>query len=83
MTQQETAKPVQVFRRRGVKISVFENRSGETRFHKIAIQKIYRESGGEWKTANTLGRDDLPIARLLLERAWEFILDREQEPNNE
>jgi len=83
MTTTDVTKPVQVFRRRGVKISVFENRSGETRFHKIAIQKIYRESGGEWKTATSLGRDDLPIARLLLERAWEFILDREQESNIE
>lgn len=79
MTATDATKPVQVFRRRGVKISVFENRSGEARFHKIAIQKIYRESGGEWKTTNSLGRDDLPIARLLLERAWEYVLDQEND----
>lgn len=83
MSQQETTKPVQVFRLRGVKISVFDNQSGNARFHKVAVHKIYREAGGDWKTTTTLGRDDLPIARMLIDRAWAFILDREQESNNE
>lgn len=83
MSQATSNKPIQVLRRRGVKVSIFENRSGETVFHKISLQKIYREDGGEWKTTNSLGRDDLPIAQILIGRAWEFILDKEAEPNNE
>lgn len=69
-----TNRPVKVFRLRGVKVSVFENRAQDSVFHKLTLQKIYRE-GEEWKTTTSLGRDDVPIARLLLQRAWEFILD--------
>lgn len=76
-------KPIHVLRRRGVKVSVFENRAGDTIFHKIAIQKIYRDDGGVWKTTTSYARDDIPIITLLADQAWEWILDREAEPNNE
>ena len=60
----------------GVKVAVFENKSEQGAFYKTSLQKIYRE-GEEWKTTTSLGRDDLPVARLLLQRAWEFILETE------
>lgn len=73
-------RPVKVFRLRGVKVSVFENHaagSGQpTAFYKTAVQRIYKD-GEEWKTTTSLGRDDLPVVRLLLQRAWEFILETE------
>ena len=81
-TTEASNKPIQTFRRRGVKVSIFENKSGEATFRKIAIQKLYREDGGTWKTTTSLGRDDLPIAQLLIGKAWEFILDQEAEPHN-
>ena len=81
-TTEASNKPIQTFRRRGVKVSIFENKSGETVFHKIAIQKLYRENDGKWKTTTSLGRDDLPIAQFLIGKAWEFILDQEAEPSN-
>ena len=83
MSESTANKPIHVIRRRGVKVSVFENRSGETTFHKVTIQKIYREDGGAWKTTTSLGRDDLPVAQLLIGQAWEHILNKEAEPNNE
>ena len=70
-------KPINVFRRRGVKVSVFENRTGQSVWHKVTVQKIYRDEQEQWKTGTSLGRDDLPIAQLLLGKAWDFILDRE------
>src|ERR1700694_3805568 len=69
-------KPVRTFRLRGVKVAVFENKTEQGAYYKASLQKIYRE-GEEWKTTTSLGRDDLPVARLLLERAWEFILETE------
>ena len=73
-------KPVKVFRARGMKASVFENHTtqGEqdVTYHKVSLQRIYKE-GDEFKTTTSFGRDDLPVARHLLQRAWEFILDAE------
>jgi len=80
MAQSNNTKPVQVFRLRGISVSVFANTvktaDREVTFHKVSLQRTYRE-GDEFKTTSSLGRDDLPMARLLLERAWTFILDTE------
>ena len=74
------AKPVATFRRRGVAVSVFANQieveDKLVTFHKVAIQRIYRD-GDEFKSTTGFGRDDLPILSLLVSQAWEFILDRE------
>jgi hypothetical protein len=73
-------KPVKSYRLRGISVSVFENSAavdGRRRtFHKVSFEKSYRD-GDEWKTTQSLGRDDLPIAGLLLKQAWQFILEAE------
>ena len=80
VTTQAPTKPVKKFRLRGVSVSVFGNtaKAGgkDLTFHKTSLQKSYRE-GDEWKTTQSLGRDDLPIAALLLNQAWQHILEIE------
>ena len=66
--------PVRTFRLKGVKVAVFENPVQNGTLHKVTIQRVYREDQ-EWKTTASLGRDDLPVATLLLGKAWEFILE--------
>ena len=77
---QASFKPVKVFRSRGVSASVFANHAKSDgrniTFHKVSLQRTYKD-GDEWKTTTSFSRDDLPIARLLLDRAWEFILEAE------
>ncbi len=77
---QTSMKPVKVFRSRGLSASVFANHAKsdgrDITFHKVSLQRTYKD-GDEWKTTTSFGRDDLPIARLLLDRAWEFILEAE------
>ena len=74
---QTPTKPVKSFRLRGISASVFENtaktKDREVTFHKVSLQRTYRD-GDEWKNTTSFGRDDLPIARLLLEQ---FILETE------
>jgi hypothetical protein len=57
-------------------VSIFENRAHKDNeefvFHKVTVQRIYRE-GEEFKTTTSLSRHDLPAAWMLLQKAWEFI----------
>ncbi|MCC7420566.1 MAG: hypothetical protein IT428_09805 [Planctomycetaceae bacterium] len=78
----KSAKPVWALRLKGVSVSVFENKSedGKTTFHKVSLQRSYRQDD-EWKTTQSLSRDDLPIAQLLMQKAWEFILQAEAKKN--
>lgn len=76
----EPNKPVKVFRLKGVKAAVFQNKTNadgrDVTFHKVSLQRVYKE-GEEFKTTTSFGRDDLPVARHLLDLAWQFILEKE------
>jgi len=75
-----TTKPEKVFRSAGVSASVFrntaKNKDGESTFFKVALSRTYRD-GDEFKSTQSLGRDDLPVAALLLQRAWAYIVSSE------
>ena len=77
---QASMKPIKVFRSRGISASVFANHAKsdgrDIVFHKVSLQRTFKD-GDEWKTTTSFGRDDLPIARLLLgERQAENYLPR-------
>ena len=81
MANSTTTRPSKVFRLRGLSASVFENRAKakgrDTTFFKVSLQRTYKD-GDEFKTTSSLSRDDLPIAQLLLKKAWAFILESEE-----
>ena len=75
--------PVFTQRRKGVNVSVFENQLQEGKaFFKASLQRTYKE-GEEFKTTNSLSRDDIPVAMLLLQKAYEFVLDSEAKRSKE
>lgn len=82
MSKKETnsTKPAQQFRLRGIAVSVFANaaKDRKTPFYKTSIQKTYHD-GNDFRTTNSLGRDDLPVTELLLKKAWVWILNQEAE----
>jgi hypothetical protein len=77
-TTQPANKPVKTWKLKGVHVSVFRNVSEKDGviFFKTSAQKVYKD-GEEFKTTSSLGRDDLPVAQLLLGKAYEFILESE------
>src|SRR5690348_8899963 len=79
MSDSTANRPFHVIRRKGVKASIFVNRSAENEFTKVTVQKIYRDEGGNWKTTSSFSRDDLPLVSLVTERAWEWILGWEEQ----
>src|SRR5438552_464641 len=75
--------PAFTYRRKGVSVSVFENQSQEGNpYYKTSLQRIYKE-GTEFKSTTSLSRDDLPVAQLLLGKAFEFILEAESKRGKE
>ena len=74
----EKTKPAQQYRLRGLAVSIFANKAKDrdVPFYKVAMQKTYKD-GKEFRTTTSLGRDDLPVADLLLKKAWVWILERE------
>lgn len=78
-------KPLKTFRLRGVSASVFANSAKvdgkERTFHKVAIQRAYKD-GEDWKHTSSFGRDDLPVLKKLVDDAWNHILATEAAAKN-
>jgi hypothetical protein len=81
---QPSAKPVKVFRLRGVSASVFQNHAKrenrDVTFHKVSLQRTYKD-GDEFKQTSTFSRDDLPVCMHVMQQAWAYILDVESKRN--
>ncbi len=70
--------PVKVFRARGITASIFANQSKKgDAFHKVCLQRTYWD-GEKYRTSDTFGRDEVPIALHLMMQAWQFVLTTEE-----
>ncbi|MBM4073627.1 MAG: hypothetical protein FJ271_32610 [Planctomycetes bacterium] len=71
-------KPVKTIRVRGISASIFANKAKtdgkDITFHKLKLQRAYK-NGEEWKHTESFGRDDVPVLQLVLQRAWEAMLE--------
>jgi hypothetical protein len=84
MEDSKNTKPVDVIRKRGVSASIFANKVKDRSapLYKVSLKRTYKKDG-EFKSVTALGRDDLPVAAMLLTQAWERILELEDEHWNE
>lgn len=72
-----------VFKKRyfPVQMAVFEHRNGDNRtnFSVVVTRSFRREEGAEWENTEYLSAQDLLPAAKLLEEAYAFIQDRQQQ----
>lgn len=78
MDDNKKNRPVHTERMRGLYAAIFANTAKESSqpYYKVTLQRTYMD-GDEHKTTYSLSRDDLPIAQLLLQRSWVWIIDQE------
>lgn len=68
----------------GISVTVWRNeRQGKqgqpTEFSTISLQRSYKDNEGNWKNTSQLRVNDLPKAALALNKAYEYLIFREQE----
>ncbi len=57
-----------------------KGRNGEVvGYRTVSLQRRYKDRDGVWKTANSFRINDLPKASLVLQKAYEYIVLREQD----
>ncbi len=63
----------------GIQAAIWENsgRDGKP-FYSVSLDKRYKDSNNEWKSSSSLKATDLPKAILALEKAYEFMVLKEQ-----
>ena len=56
-----------------------KSKSGDdVTFRTVSFQRRYKDANGEWKSTSTLRINDLPKASLILEKAYEYLVMKEQ-----
>jgi len=82
-------KPVAKFRAGQVSCALWENQAtidGRiVTVLKATIERRYRDAGGAWKSSNSFGRNEIPLAVYCLQRAFDHIVEKqaEEEPVSE
>lgn len=78
----ETNKPVHEIRLGRIKATIWHNAtdSGSSR-HNVQIRRLYKDdkNGGEWKTSDSFGRDDLLLVAETARQAAVWIHQRAQD----
>jgi len=61
-----------------------KGRNGEiVGYRTVSLQRRYKDKNGIWQTAGSFRVNDLPKAALVLQKAYEFLVLREQEATAE
>ena len=79
--------PEKKFRAGSVSATIWKNegtnkQNEKYEFNTISIQRNYTDKDGNWKSTNSLRVSDLPKAELVLRKAYEHIMLKEQSPSN-
>ena len=81
------AQPEKRFKCGACEAAIFENeitRNGKmVKLKKVAIQKRYKNSQEEWKSTNSLDKNDIPKMLLALFKAYEYLTMGEESVSDE
>ena len=73
------AKPALEIRRGLIKVRVWQRRSKNNGVrYSLTVVRLFR-NGDQWKESTRLGRDDIPLVRLVLDEAHNWMLTNEDE----
>jgi hypothetical protein len=65
-------RPVYEARMGRVRASVWANQTENGIRFSVSVSRSYKDAGGNWKTATSFGREDLPLLGEVVRRAWEW-----------
>jgi hypothetical protein len=63
-------KPAHEIRIGRIKATIWENETENGSRYNVVIKRLYKE-GDSWKSADSYGRDDLPLVQKLADRSHE------------
>ncbi len=73
--------PEKKFRAGAITATVWKNTSnnGESEYNTISFERSYKDKNDEWQTTNSLRINDLPKAKLVLDKAYQYLVLNKEE----
>ncbi len=84
-TEKAGNKPEKKFSTGAISATVWKNSGtskkdgSQVEFRTITLQRVYTDKEGNWKSTNSLRLNDLPKASLVLNKAYEYLVIKEQD----
>ena len=76
------AGPLKKFRAGQITCALWENEAkvnGRTvRMLKATVERRYKDKNGEWQNTSSFGRNDIPLVKYCLDRAFEAITEEQK-----
>ena len=75
-----TNRPIKKFQAGAVSATIWENQDKsdpQVFYRTVSFDRTYKDKGGSWKTTNSLRTADLPKAQIVLKKAYEFLILKE------
>ena len=77
----QMAGPVKKFRAGSISCALWENEAKVNGRNvvmlKATIERRYKDKGGSWKSSNSFGRTEIPLAIYCLEKAFEAMVEEQ------
>ncbi len=73
--------PEKKFRAGAVSATIWKNEGEKGSYNTISLERGYKDKNGQWQKTNSFRANDLPKAAVVLNKAYEFIILREQDSN--
>ena len=71
--------PEKKFKAGAISATIWKNGEGDQSYNTISLGRVYKDKLGEWKNTTSLRLNDLPKARMVLDKAYEYIVLSGQE----
>lgn len=73
--------PEKKFKAGAISATIWKNdvsKDGKTMtFRSVSLERNYKDKDGNWKSTHTMRSNDLPKARIVLDKAYEFLVTSE------
>lgn len=77
MMSEEKQRPVHEIRMGTIRAAIWSNTTTNGIRHNITITRLYKD-GDQWRDSYSFGRDDIPVAIKVLDRAHSWIYDNSE-----
>ena len=79
----ETQKPVAKFRAGQVTCALWQNEAvmngGKVNILRATVERRYKDRDGTWKSSGSFGRNDIPMAIYVLQKAFETMVEKPED----
>ncbi len=85
---ENTNQPEKKFRAGAISATIWKNtakgKNGEpVEFRTISLQRAYKDKDDKWQHTNSMRLNDLPRATMVLNKAYEYLLLKDNDTSNE